>query len=213
MDDTTTPILDLVEARILGVLVEKAKTTPDIYPLTLNGLVSGCNQKTSREPVMTLDESEIQSAIEALRVKHLLVETYGASGRVPRYAHTFAKVYGVPSAAVDLLAVLMLRGPQTASELRANCERLHHFADADAVEAYLDELAERPGFPLTTRLPRQPGSREPRWAHLLCGPPADTEAAPRPSHGGPLATLESRVTQLEAEVAELKAKLELLVGP
>jgi uncharacterized protein YceH (UPF0502 family) len=212
--NAATPMLGAVEARILAVLVEKAKTTPDIYPLTLNALVSGCNQKTSREPVMNLDDAEILAGIEALRGLNLVVETYGASGRVPRYAHTFAKIYGVPSAAVDLLAILMLRGPQTVSELRANCERLHHFADGDAVEGYLDELAERVDAALVVKLPKAPGSREHRWAHLMSGPVSEADLAPRAIvTGGPLAALEARVTHLEAEVADLRAKLELLVGP
>ncbi len=212
--DTSTPILNPTEARILAVLVEKAKTTPDVYPMSLNALVTGCNQKTSREPVMNLDEAEVQAGIESLRGAHLVVETYGASGRVPRYAHTFAKVFGVPSAAVDLLAVLMLRGPQTVSELRANCERLHHFADTDAVDGYLEELAEHTPAPFVVKLPKQPGSREHRWAHLLCGPLSEADLAPRAAPAtGAMAALEARVAQLEAEVAELREILELLVGP
>jgi hypothetical protein len=167
----TLPLLTPTEARVLGVLIEKSKTTPDAYPLTLNSLAAGCNQKTSREPVMNLSESEVQSTLEALRHRVLVMENYGASGRVLRYSHNFGKVYDLPAAAVDLLAVLMLRGPQTVSELRANSERLHHFADASAVEGYLDELANRETGALAVRLPRQPGSREPRWAHLLCGEP------------------------------------------
>lgn len=209
---TTMPLpLTEVEARILGVLMEKAKTTPDAYPLTLNGLTAGCNQKTSREPVMNLAESEVQAALEELRGRTLIMETFGASGRVLRYAHNFVKVYGVPSAAADLLAVLTLRGPQTASELRANCERLHHFADASAVEGYLDELAARESGALAVRLPRQPGAREPRWAHLLCGeapaPVVDAiGAAPD------LADLITRVERLEREVAELRARLAEVAG-
>ena len=209
---TTMPLpLTEVEARILGVLMEKAKTTPDAYPLTLNGLTAGCNQKTSREPVMNLAESEVQAALEELRGRTLIMETFGASGRVLRYAHNFVKVYGVPSAAADLLAVLTLRGPQTASELRANCERLHHFADASAVEGYLDELAARESGALAVRLPRQPGAREPRWAHLLCGdaqaPVVDAvDAAPD------LADLIARVERLEREVAELGARLAEVAG-
>jgi uncharacterized protein YceH (UPF0502 family) len=208
-------ILTPVEARVLGVLVEKAKTTPDAYPLTLNGLTTGCNQKTSREPVMDLTESEVLATLETLRQRNLVVETYGASGRVPRFAHTFAKVYSVPSAAVDLLAVLMLRGPQTVSELRANTERLHHFADTDAVEGYLEELAERESGALVVKLPKQPGSREPRWVHLISGAPSEADLLMRPSHasGGAMAALEARVVKLEEEVADLRAKLELLVGP
>lgn len=208
-------LLTPVEARVLGVLVEKAKTTPDAYPLTLNGLTTGCNQKTSREPVMDLTDSEILATLDALRQRNLVVETYGASGRVPRYAHTFAKVYGVPSAAVDLLCVLMLRGAQTVNELRANCERLHHFADTDAVEGYLEELAERESGALTVKLPKQPGSREHRWLHLLCGAPseADLLARPAPASSGVMAALEARIVKLEEDVADLRAKLELLVGP
>ncbi len=208
---TLTP----VEARVLGVLVEKAKTTPDAYPLTLNGLTAGCNQKTSREPVMDLADSDILATIETLRQRNLVVETYGASGRVPRYAHTFAKVYSVPSAAVDLLAVLMLRGPQTVSELRANCERLHHFADTDAVEGYLEELAERESGAMVVKLPKQPGSREHRWVHLISGAPSEADMLPRAVYApsGGMAALEARVVKLEEEVADLRAKLELLVGP
>ncbi len=204
------PTLSPTEARVLGVLIEKAKTTPDAYPLTVNSLTAGCNQKTSREPVMALSESEVQTCLEALRGRTLIMESYGASGRVLRYAHNFAKVYDVPAAGVDLLAVLMLRGPQTASELRANCERLHRFADASTVEAYLEELAERADGAMVLKLPRQPGAREPRWTHLLCGEPV-LEA---PSQGNPVAkaALEARVEQLEHDVAELRTKLALLAG-
>jgi len=201
----TLPLLTPVEARILGVLIEKSKTTPDAYPLTLNSLAAGCNQKTSRAPVMNLNDSEVLSALEELRHRILVMESYGGSGRVLHYAHNFGKVYDLPAAAVNLLAVLMLRGPQTASELRANCERLHHFADASAVEGYLDELANRKSGPLTVLLPRQPGSREPRWMHLLCGEPI-VEATPAPTaHNS--SELENRVAQLEAKVAELEAAL------
>ncbi len=207
------PPLSPVEARVLGVLLEKARTTPDVYPLTVNALTAGCNQKTSREPVMNLAEAEVQAALDALRSRVLVLETFGASGRVLRYAHNFPKVYGVPAAAADLLAVLMLRGPQTASELRANAERLHHFADASAVEGYLYELAERPDGPLAVLLPRQPGSRESRWAHLLCGPAAlPTPAAAGPAvaqpEGADLAALLERMDRLEAEVRELRVRLD-----
>jgi uncharacterized protein YceH (UPF0502 family) len=207
------PFLSPIEARVLGVLVEKAKTTPDAYPLTLNSLTAGCNQKTSREPVMNLAEGDVQSALEELRGRTLIMETFGASGRVLRYAHNFSKVYGVPSAAADLLAVLMLRGPQTASELRANCERLHHFADTSAVEGYLDELAARESGALAIRLPRQPGAREPRWAHLLCGdvPSPAVAAAPEAVLG--LSELTVRVARLEEEVADLRARLAGIAGP
>jgi hypothetical protein len=209
------PLLSPVETRILGVLIEKSRTTPDVYPLTVNSLVAGCNQKTSRDPVMSLGEAEIQAVLEDLRHRALVMESYGASGRVLRYAHNFAKVYGLPAAAVDLLAVLMLRGPQTASELRANSERLHHFADASAVEAYLEELADREAGPLAVRLPRQPGAREPRWAHLLCGAPAQASTA-QPAVAGQdhdLAEMADRLARLEAQVAALEAALADLRRP
>ena len=208
------PPLSPVEARVLAVLMEKARTTPDVYPLTVNALTAGCNQKTSRDPVMNLAEPEVQASLEALRGRTLIIESFGASGRVLRYAHNFVKVYQVPAAAADLLAVLMLRGPQTASELRANCERLHHFADASAVEAYLDELAARPSGALALKLPRQPGSREPRWIHLLCGEPAPEVTAEPVWREPPQArgALELRVERLEKDVAELRAMLTRFIG-
>jgi uncharacterized protein YceH (UPF0502 family) len=201
------PALSLLEARLLGVLVEKEKTTPDAYPLTLNSLAAGCNQKSSRDPVMNVSESEIQSALEELRGRLLVLETYGASGRVLRYAQNFGKCYGVPLASVALLAVLMLRGAQTVSELRANCERLYRFDDASSVEAYLEELGARSSGALVVRLPKQPGSREHRWAHLLCGTanlPTDHEPAGA-GEAGHNAALEERVTRLENEVGELRS--------
>ncbi|WP_305072738.1 YceH family protein [Propionivibrio sp.] len=203
------PPLTPTEARILGVLVEKEKTVPDTYPLTLNSLAAGCNQKTSRDPVMNLAESELQAALEELRGRALVIESYGASGRVLRYAQNFAKVYGLPQPSVALLTMLMLRGPQTVSELRANCERLYHFEDASTVEAYLEELAERGSGALAVKLPKQPGSREHRWAHLLCGE-VSLPTAPdstRASSGA----LEERVARLEEEVAELRATLAALI--
>lgn len=206
------PDLSPIEARILGVLIEKERTTPDVYPLTVNSLTSGCNQKTSRAPVMSLAESEVQGSLEGLRRRNLVLETYGASGRVLRYAHNFGKTYGLPGPAVPLLAVLALRGPQTASELRANCERLHGFADASSVEGYLEQLAERPQ-PLALKLPRQPGAREQRWTHLLCGP-VDIQAAAATGgteRNAPAAGLEARVAQLESEVAELRRQLQALL--
>lgn len=208
------PALTLLEARILGVLVEKEKITPDAYPLTLNSLASGCNQKTSRDPVMSVSESEIQAALEELRSRVLVLETYGASGRVLRYTQNFGKVYGLPAASVALLAILMLRGAQTVSELRANCERLYRFDDASSVEAYLEELAERSSGALVIKLPKQAGSREHRWVHLLCGEPN------LPADGGRVSTtgssshaaLEERVARLEQELAELRERIDRIAG-
>jgi len=201
--------LSFLEARILGVLIEKEKTTPDAYPLTLNSLTAGCNQKSARDPVTSVSDSEVQAALEDLRGRVLVLETYGASGRVLRYAHNFGRVYGVPAASVALLAVLILRGAQTISELRANSERLYRFDDASSVEAYLEELATRSSGPLVTRLPRQAGAREQRWAHLLCGAAAlPTEAARRQTVQEDTG-LEERVARLELEVAELRAAIGL----
>src|SRR5918999_2428046 len=132
--------LSLLEARVLGTLVEKKHTVPDAYPLSLNALVSGCNQKTSRSPVMEVTETEVQAALDSLKGVHLVIETSG--GRVARYSHNFERAVQVPSQSAAILTVLMLRGPQTPGELRINCERLHSFADISAVEGFLNELAE-----------------------------------------------------------------------
>lgn len=208
------PDLTILEARILGVLVEKEKTTPDTYPLTVNSLVAGCNQKSSRDPVLSVGESELQSSLEELRSRLLVIESYGASGRVLRYAQNFGKCYGIPAASVSLLAILMLRGPQTVSELRANCERLYRFDDASSVEAYLEELAERSSGALVRKLPKQPGSREHRWAHLLCGQPVLPAVSEVSSLGesARLTDLEVRVAQLEKTIEELRGVISTLVG-
>ncbi len=167
----TLRFLSLLETRVLGVLIEKAATVPDSYPLSLNSLTLGCNQKTARDPVLSASEAEVQTAVDALKGLHLVFEASGS--RVTRYEHNMARAQALPSQAVALLAVLMLRGPQTTSELRANCERLHRFADASSVEGFLDELTTRSaekGGALVARLPRAAGARETRWAHLLGGP-------------------------------------------
>ncbi len=206
----TLPVLSLLETRVLGVLAEKQRTVPDTYPLTLNALVAGCNQKTSREPVMDATEAEVAAALDTLRGLTLIMESSG--GRVSRYAHNMERVLQIPTQSTALLATLMLRGPQTAGELRINCERMHKFADISAVEGFLNELAERPAGALAVELPRQPGSRENRWAHLLCGAPSVQELAesvPARSGGdvtvGELAALKANVARLEGEVDELKA--------
>ncbi len=209
----TLPALSLLETRVLGVLVEKQHTVPDTYPLTLNALVAGCNQKTSRDPLINATEAEVQATIDRLRALSLIVETSG--GRVMRYAHNVERVLGVPSQAVALLAALMLRGPQTVAELRIELERLHRFADISAVEGFLHELADRPAGALVVLLPRQPGARETRWAHLLSGPPAILPApAPAAAAGdapddavtvGEIAALKANVAQLQDELAALQA--------
>ena len=189
--------LSLLETRVLGTLYEKQHTVPDTYPLTLNALVSGCNQKTSRSPVMEVSESEVQAALDSLKSANLVMETSG--GRVSRYSHNLERVLQVPSQSGAILTVLMLRGPQTVGELRINCDRLHSFADISAVQGFLDELAARS---LVVQLARLPGARENRWAHLLSGAPK-MEAVP-PTHKESKDDLAATVARLEGELAELR---------
>jgi uncharacterized protein YceH (UPF0502 family) len=212
MMSATLPVLSLLETRVLGVLAEKQRTVPDSYPLTLNSLVSGCNQKSSRDPVIEAAEAEVLVALDSLRGMSLIVETSG--GRASRYAHNIERVLHIPTQSTALLALLMLRGPQTAGELRLNCERLHKFADISSVESFLVELAERAAGGLVVELPRQPGARENRWMHLLSGAPAIEERAPAraatPSGDvtvGEIAALKANVARLEAEVSELRAMM------
>jgi uncharacterized protein len=201
------PLLSLAETRVLATLFEKQHTVPDTYPLSVNALAAGCNQKTSRQPVLELSEAEILQAIDTLREHGFVNEISGS--RVPRFDHKLESVLGVPKQSAALLAVLMLRGPQTAGELRLNCERLHKFADISSVEAFLAELAERGDSPLVIELPRLPGARENRWMHLLSGQPALETLAPGKaapvSHE--LDELRARVEALEAEVADLRTLL------
>ncbi|MEO8507181.1 MAG: YceH family protein [Betaproteobacteria bacterium] len=209
------PLLSLLETRVLGVLAEKQHTVPDTYPLTLNALVAGCNQKTSRDPVLDAMEAEVQAVIDRLKALSLVVESSG--GRVMRYAHNVGRVLGIPGQAVALLTIIMLRGPQTVGELRIHSERLHRFADISSVEAFLDELARRPAGALVIELPRQPGAREARWAHLLSGAPAvvtaDTVTAESGDRVtiGELAALRANVAQLQDELAQVKATVDRLV--
>jgi len=198
------PTLSLIETRVLGTLAEKQRTVPDAYPLTLNSLVSGCNQKTSRDPVMDASEAEVQSALDSLKRYSLVIESSG--GRVARYAHNAERVLQLSPEALAVLTALMLRGPQTAGELRIACERLHRFESIPAVEAALKDLA---GRSLALELPRLPGSRENRWSHLLSGAPAaDAPAAPeRPAADaslGEVAALKANVARLESDVEQLK---------
>ena len=199
--------LSLVETRVLGVLVEKQRAVPDTYPLTLNALVAGCNQKTSRDPIIAASEAEVQAVLDSLKSEAWIVESSG--GRAMRYAHNIERVLGIPSQSVALLAVLMLRGPQTAGELRINCDRLHRFADISAVEGFLDELASRPAGALVVELPRAPGTRETRWAQLLSGPPPAETAAPRASAGA-VATTGADVDPRRQELAALRVDVDAL---
>jgi len=207
----TTPLtLSPIEARVLATLMEKARTVPDSYPLTLNSLMLGCNQKTSRDPLMDLTEADVAAALESLREASLVHETSG--GRTTRYTHNFQRGVGVPEQSAVLLGLLMLRGPQTAAELRLNSERWYKFADVSSVEGFLEELqyrSEDKGGPLTVKLPRAPGAREQRWAHLLCGP-VDMTSPVTGQQAAAHGTTADRLERLETEVAELRAILEKL---
>jgi hypothetical protein len=204
------PALSLLETRVLGTLVEKAHTVPDTYPLSLNALVSGCNQKTSRSPVMEATEAEVQEAIDTLKRLNLVMETSG--GRVARYSHNLERVLQVPSQSAALLTVLMLRGPQTAGELRIACERLHRFADISAVQAFLHELAARPAGALVVELPRLPGARENRWAHLLSGTQQIETPVQEAKPTDEVTALKANVARLETELEELRAQVSKLAS-
>jgi uncharacterized protein YceH (UPF0502 family) len=209
--------LSVAEARVLGTLMEKARTVPDSYPLTLNSLVTGCNQKSSREPVMQLADALVLEAVDALKQLHLVLESSG--GRVTRYEHNFLRAVGVPEQSGVLLGMLMLRGPQTAGELRLTTERWYRFLDIASVDAFLEELQDRSpdkGGPLVMKLPRAPGAREQRWAHLLGGPVDVTAVQAQTSSASSNATeddvihLTRRITSLENTVAMLQDQLQNL---
>jgi uncharacterized protein len=199
--------LTLAEARVLGTLMEKARTVPDSYPMTLNALVAGCNQKSSRDPITQLVDAEVQEALDGLKRRSLAFATSG--NRVERWAHNFQRAMVVPEQSAVLLGLLMLRGPQTAGELRIHSERWYRFADISSVEGFLEEMRDRSedkGGALVVQLPRGPGSREARWAHLLCGPvDVATAAAAAEARAAPDGELATRVAALENEVAQLRA--------
>jgi uncharacterized protein len=200
-----------IEARVLATLMEKARTVPDSYPLSLNALILGCNQKTSRDPVMDVSDDDARTALEALKALSLVFE--GSSSRVPRYEHNFMRVAGVSEPQAVLLGLLMLRGPQTPAELRTSGERWYKFADAAAVDAVLAELQQRGddgGTRTVLKLPRAPGAREQRWVHLLCGEvDVDALVSSAPSAAEAEGLL-ARVTALENAQALLKADNALL---
>lgn len=209
--------LSLLELRVLGVLVEKQHTVADSYPLSLNALLMGCNQKTARDPVINASEGELLASIDELKGLGLVIESSGS--RVMRYEHNLGRVLRVPGQSVAILALLALRGPQTAAELRANTDRLHRFADISSVEGFLDELAARPdeqGGPLVVKLPRAAGSREARWAQLLGGPVEVAVSAPSPCLAddavmhSEIAALKANQHRLQAEIVLMRSQLQRL---
>jgi uncharacterized protein YceH (UPF0502 family) len=203
--------LTAAEARVLGTLMEKARTVPDSYPMSLNAIVSGCNQKSSRDPITNLGEADVQEALDGLKRRSLAFTTRGS--RVDRWEHNFQRALVVPEQSAVLLALLMLRGPQTAGELRIHSERWYRFADISSVEAFLDELRNRTeerGGALVVQLPRAAGAREARWAHLLCGPVDAAALSAEPAAAGETGAvgLAERVRTLESEVAQLRAQVQ-----
>ncbi len=207
-------VLDAVEARVVGALVEKAVVTPDYYPLSLNALVNACNQTSNRDPVTTYDEATVTRALESLRAQKLVFVFEGAANRVAKYGHRFAETLGLAAPEVAVLCVLLLRGPQTPGEIRGRTGRLHDFATLGEVETTLQALAERTPRPLVLRLPRQAGFKESRHAHLLSGSPATVAVEPAavngPAAGPPRAVHDDRLDRLEREVASLRRELDEL---
>lgn len=215
------PDLTAVQARVLGTLMEKARTVPDSYPLTLNSLLLGCNQKSSRFPSMELTEAEVHTALTAMKsianeAQQPLIRELSGS-RSTRFEHNFQRAVGVPEQSAVILGLLILRGPQTAGELRINTERWYKFSDISSVEGFLEELQDRSiekGGALVQKLPRAPGAREQRWAHLLCGPidltllATENEAQDLAANEG--SVIHQRISALEQEVAHLRSIVENL---
>jgi uncharacterized protein YceH (UPF0502 family) len=199
--------LNAVEVRVLGSLVEKEIATPEYYPLTMNALVNACNQKSNRDPAVSYDEDTVADAIDSLREKKMASVITGAGMRVPKYRQLLSETLNLGRREVAILCELMLRGPQTVGELRDRAGRLHPFADLEEVESVLRRLAEREPDPLAALLPRQPGTKEPRHAHLLSGAPAIAPAAAAPPEPLPR---EGRLASLEAEVRELREEVRVL---
>jgi uncharacterized protein YceH (UPF0502 family) len=212
-------VLTAAEARVLGSLMEKEATTPEYYPLSLNALANACNQRSNREPVMALGEEEVRQALGRLEELGLAELARAAEGRVAKYEHRLGEAFNFSRAETALLCVLLLRGPQTVGELRGRTERIYHFGEIADVSAGLQKLFERQP-PLAVVLPRQPGTKEPRYAHLLSGPveaiAAAPAMAPQPAAGPSderIERLETSVAELQAEVAELRQRFDKLTEP
>ncbi len=206
--------LDPIEARVLGCLAEKDMATPEYYPLSLNALTNACNQKTNREPVVTYDDATVREGLNLLRERGLSTFISEAGSRVEKYRHRLSERFNFTRGEMALMTVLLLRGPQTPGELRQRTERLYSFTDLETLEHALAKLAAREPDPMVVQLPRVPGMKENRWAHLLSGEPQYTHSeAPAVVH---TSGLQERVAQLETEVADLREELRQLkdtLGP
>jgi uncharacterized protein YceH (UPF0502 family) len=194
-------LLHPIEVRVLGSLLEKEITTPEYYPLSLNALINACNQKSNREPTVNFDQETVEHALQTLRDKGLLLSITGAGSRVPKYGHRISEKLNLGRRELAILCELMLRGPQTLGELRTRADRMHSFDDLAQVESVIEHLPE-----LITKLPRRPGEKEARYAHLLSGAPAISENEPEV----PQPMRSDRIANLEAEVAVLRSDLESL---
>lgn len=201
------PVLDAAEVRVLGSLIEKCRTTPDYYPMTLNGLVAACNQKTSRNPVVQYDEDTVISALDSLKKRGLVSTVTGGSSRATKYKHNVAIQYPLVPAELALICLMMLRGPMTPGELNTSSGRLYEFGSLDEVQSVLESLmgAERA---FVVQLPRRPGQKELRYMHLFSGTPDPEDRNPEPKADQ---AMEERVSRLERELAELRAAFDQLM--
>lgn len=210
---SSIPVLNEVECRVLGALIEKDITTPDYYPLSLNALVNACNQKNNRDPVMNLDENAVRDALHSLQEKRLAGPAGGADSRVTKYEHRVQEMFNFTRAETAVMDVLLLRGPQTPGELRGRSERMYRFEELTDVQSTLQKLMQHDP-PLVKMLPRQPGTKEARYAHLLAGDvggyvsPPETAAARSANDDERIPRLESEVAELRRELAELKQQME-----
>jgi uncharacterized protein YceH (UPF0502 family) len=210
--DSTLPPLDEVSVRILGALIEKELTTPDYYPLTLNALTAACNQTSNRDPVMSLDETAVQSGIDELAGLNLVRQVYKSESRAKRYRHTLGETLHLHPAEIAVMCVLMLRGPQTAGEIRTRSGRLFEFRDVPHVEVTLQVLMTM-SSPLVSQLPRRPGQKEVRYAQLLGGDIGqDVDAVGEPAAATKAPTRDDRITELERTVESLTTELDELKG-
>ncbi|HWT01713.1 MAG TPA: YceH family protein [Pyrinomonadaceae bacterium] len=204
-------ILNEAEVRVLGSLVEKQVTTPEYYPLTLNALVQACNQKSNRSPVVSYDEATVERAAESLRAKNLVYLFYGSTSRVPKYKHMTGEVFGLSPRELAVMCVLMLRGHQTPGELRGRADRLYDFQSLQEVEETLDSLSAKEPEPLVLKLPRQPGQKEVRYAHLLSGEVTPEQfSVPEQAEAPHVTPRADRLHALEQEVATLREQLDAL---
>lgn len=213
MESTQTlPVLDTVELRVLGVLMEKSKTTPEYYPMTINAITLACNQKTSRKPVVQYDDQTVILALDTLKRKSLVSTATGGSSRSVKYKHNFAIVFPVLPQDVTIICLLMLRGPQTPGELNTNSGRMYEFETLDEVQEVLERLS-TPEMPYVMQLPKRPGQKEVRYAHLLGGIPDLTQIdlQDEVSNSRPSSELESRLSKVEQELSDLKEAFDKLM--